>query len=166
MNQFLPFKYRVIGITVVVFAFLLNVAYFLFELRIESSVFAIVSTFLDTKFFIFFKTNIIEEIIIILFLVGFSLIVFSQLKNEKKWVLNIRIKSLIYTIFAYLIWLMITTIFIYGSAYISILIINIVLPFIIYLIVFYHLYFKACKRRKIRILQQKLFKNQKAAKST
>ena len=165
MTQFLPFKYKIIGIVLVTLSFLLSITYFLFEVRIEWPVFAIVSTFLETKFFTFFKTNVIEEIIILLFLFGFSLIVFSQVKNEKKWVLNIRIKSLLYAVVAYLIWMVITTVFVFGSAYISVLFINLVIPFIIYLIVFYHLYFKACKRRKIRILQQKLFKSQKAAKS-
>lgn len=165
MTQFLPFKYKIIGIVLVALALFLSITYFLFEVRIEWPVFAIVSSFLETKFFTFIKTNVIEEIIILLFIVGFSLIVFSQVKNEKKWVLNIRIKSLSYTFVAYLIWLIFTTVFVFGSAYISVLIINIVLPFVIYTIVFYHLYIKACKRRKIRILQQKLFKNQKAAKS-
>jgi hypothetical protein len=158
MVYFLPFKYKITGLILVFIAALLTSLYFLFEIRIEMPVLALVSSYFETSFFTSFKTNVVEELIIILFLTGFSFMVFSKEKNEKPWVQNIRIKSMIYTIVVYLIWLIITTFFVYGSAYVTVLIVNIVLPFIIYLLIFYYDYYKTFKRRRIRILQQKLFR--------
>ncbi len=160
MIRFLPFKYKRIGIVAVSVAVLLSGIYFFYELKIEVPVLAVASSYLDTKFFTSFYTNVIEELILLLFLIGFSLIVFTEIRNEKHWVKNVRIRALWYTIISYLIWLAFTTIFIFGSAYISALIINTILPFIVYIAVFYFIYYKTCRRRKIKILQQKLFKSQ------
>ena len=158
MIKLLPFKYKILGIIIVLIATVLTFLYFILDLRVELPVLAVVSSYIDTRFFTFFTTNVIEEVVLLLFLSGFSLLVFTKEKNEKYWVQNIRIKAWGNTIVIYVIWLTITTILIFGSAYVSVLIINIVLPFIIYIIVFYSIYLKTIKRRRFRILQQKLFR--------
>ena len=159
MIQLLPFKYKLIGLIFIVCASCLTGLYFYYGIRIEIPVFALFSSYLETKFFTFFKTNFIEEIIMLLFLAGFSFIVFSKEKNEKKWLTNIRIRALGNTIKIFVGCITISILFIYGSAFITVLTLNMVLPFVIYIIVFYSLKSNTTKRRRIRILQQKLFKS-------
>lgn len=71
------------------------------------NVFAIVSSYMDTNFFIITKTNLMDEIGVIFFLFGLFVLVFSKEKEEKQIFNDYRFKAFILsgktTIFVWII---------------------------------------------------------------
>lgn len=139
MNKLLPNKLKILGWTSVISAATLTFFYFYYGLRITLPVLAVYSSYLETKFFTAFKTNFSEELILLLFIAGFSLIVFSKEKNETDCIKRARVKALIKMVKVMIIWFLFTTVFIFGNGFIALLIVNFILPFIIYLIFFYQI---------------------------
>ncbi|MCX8104552.1 MAG: hypothetical protein N3D80_01610 [Ignavibacterium album] len=116
-------------------------AYTRFYLGIKPSfltipVFTIYSSFIDTKTFQIITNNISEEIVILLLLIGLLLINFSKEKFEDDIVDHFRFKALLYSVLINSILLLLSTVFIYGLAFISILSINIFSQLFIYQIFF------------------------------
>jgi hypothetical protein len=143
MKILLPYRYKLIGIFLLGISMILTVKYFLYGLRIMSPVFAIYSSYMETKYLTTFRTNIGDELILLLMLSGFFLIVFSSEKNEKEYPHKllefIRIKALRKTIIYYFFWIIFTILFIYGNGFMATLILNMVFPFLIYILLFYYL---------------------------
>ncbi len=132
----LSHKFKIPGYILIILGFVLTYLYFVVNIRIEIPVLAVVSSFTETKFFTVYKTNVTDELIILSLVAGFCMIVFSNEKNETDALRQIRIKSLLLTIRADILLLLFFTLFIYGGGFMAFIIINIVLPFIIYLIIF------------------------------
>lgn len=135
----LPHKFRFVGLLLVVLGIIS--AYIRFYLGIKPTfftipVFAIYSTFLETKTFQIITNNISEEIVILLLLIGLLLINFSKEKFEDDIVDHFRFKALLYSVLINSILLLLSTVFIYGLAFISILSINIFSQLFIYQIFF------------------------------
>ncbi len=143
----LPYKFKTPGYSLIIAGFVLTYLYFVVNIRIEIPVLAIVSSFTETKFFTVYKTNIADELIILLLIAGFCMVVFSNEKNETDQIKRTRIKSLLMTIRTEIFLLLFFTLFIYGGGFMVFIVINIVLPFIIYLIVFNILKYKELKQR-------------------
>ncbi len=129
-------KYKTPGYILILLGTALSVFYFVFKLRFELPVFAFVSSFMETRFLSFFKTNFADELILLLLLIGFTLIVFSKEKKELDCFNKLRVDALIKAILTDIIILIFAVLFIYGSGFIAIIILNIFLPFILYLIFF------------------------------
>lgn len=159
MEKLLPFRYKIAGIACAGAATALSAIYFVFGLKITLPVFAVFSSYLETKAFTTFKTNFAEEIIILLFLAGFSMLVFSKEKNEIRSFRAVRIKALYKTVTVCVAWLALAVIFVYGNAFISVLIINIILPFPVYLVFFYTKKNRELKKDRLQKLQKRLSKN-------
>lgn len=140
----LPYKYRFVG-----YAFLLiglAIVYVRFYLGIKPGfltlpVFAIYSSFLETKTFQFITNNIAEEISSVFILAGLILIGFSEIKSENENTNLIRFKSLIYSVYLNTFLLFLTTIFVYGFGFITVLIINMISQIALYIIIFKTLLF-------------------------
>lgn len=147
VNNMLPYKFKTPGYSLIIAGFVLTYLYFVVNIRIEIPVLAIVSSFTETKFFTVYKTNIADELIILLLIAGFCMVVFSNEKNETDQIKRTRIKSLLMTIRTEIFLLLFFTLFIYGGGFMVFIVINIVLPFIIYLIVFNILKYKELKQR-------------------
>ncbi|HOW09976.1 MAG TPA: hypothetical protein PLX08_09255 [Bacteroidales bacterium] len=147
VNKMLPYKFKTPGYSLIIAGFVLTYLYFVVNIRIEIPVLAIVSSFTETKFFTVYKTNIADELIILLLIAGFCMVVFSNEKNETDQIKRTRIKSLLMTIRTEIFLLLFFTLFIYGGGFMVFIVINIVLPFIIYLIVFNILKYKELKQR-------------------
>lgn len=135
----LPHKFMFVGLLLVVLGVIS--AYTRFYLGIKPSfltipVFTIYSSFIDTKTFQIITNNISEEIVILLLLIGLLLINFSKEKFEDDIVDNFRFKALLYSVLINSILLLLSTVFIYGLAFISILSINIFSQLFIYQIFF------------------------------
>lgn len=132
----LSYKFKIPGYILIIAGSVLTYLYFVVNIRIEIPVLAIVSSFTETKFFTVYKTNIADELIILSLVAGFCMVVFSNEKNETDALRKIRIRSLFLTIRADILLLLFFTLFIYGGGFMAFIVINIVLPFIIYLITF------------------------------
>ena len=119
--------------------------YFLIDLRFQFPVLALVSSYMETRFLAVFKTNFADETILILLLTGFSLWTFSREKKETADMARVRAMAVKKTIYLNIALLFFAVLFLYGGAFMGFLMMEMVLPFIIYLIMF-HLTLKKQRR--------------------
>lgn len=142
---FLPHKLRFVGIFFFVSG--LVAGYLRFWLGIKPAsltvpVFSVYSTFLETKTFHIITNNISEEIVAILLLVGLLLLNFSKESSETDFTNALRFKALLYSVFANSIFLIFSTLFIYGFAFVNIMMINMFSQLMFYQIIFRILIFR------------------------
>ncbi len=133
----LRFYWKWVGVLITFFAIILNVIFFWTDLRWTIPVFAISSYFMEHKMFTAFPTNVTDEIILLFYLLGLGLIVFSKEKNETVEIENLKYKSLSKAVFYNTLFLIVSVLFVYGGSYIGILVLNLFSIFIIYLVIFY-----------------------------
>jgi len=132
----LPYKFKLPGILMIFAGAILTFFYFGFDFRFEMPVLALFSSYMESKFFATFRTNIADELIMILFLSGLFMLSFSEDKNELDFYKSLRIKALIKTAVAESIIVVLILLFVYGTGFMAFSIINLFLPFILYLIIF------------------------------
>jgi hypothetical protein len=142
MNTLLKYQFKWLGISLILLGIVLTVAYFSFNFRFLFPVFAVYSEFMEIKTFTTFTTNFADELILIVFLSGFFLLIFSAEKNENTQIQKIRAKAMKNSLLFYFGWLFFSVLFVFGNGFISILILNLILPFVIYLCFFYALKFR------------------------
>lgn len=132
----LPFKFKLPGYILILTGIVFSILYFTVKFRFEIPVFAVASSYLKTKYFTTFSTNFSDELICLLLLAGFSLVVFSREKTETALVQKIRIKALSGAVLADLAFLLFSVLFIYGSGFLVAIILNLFLPFVLYIVIF------------------------------
>jgi hypothetical protein len=99
-------------------------------------VFAVFSYYFDKKYFSVIDNEAGEEIIIILVLTGLFLISFSRLKIESDVSVLLRIKALLISVYINTIFLLFSTIFIYGIGFLVITVVNCFSLFVINITIF------------------------------
>lgn len=99
-------------------------------------VFAVFSYYFDKKYFSVIENDAGEEIIIILILTGLFLISFSRLIIESDVSVVLRIKALLLSVYINTIFLLFSTIFIYGIGFLAITVVNCFSLFIINITIF------------------------------
>lgn len=130
--RFLGFFISISGIIAACLVYVLNLKPAFLDIK----VFAVFSYYFDKKYFSVIENDIGEEIIIILILTGLFLISFSRLKIESDVSIGIRIKALILSVYINTIFLLFSTIFIYGIGFLAITVVNCFSLFMINIIVF------------------------------
>ena len=115
----------------------LGVLYNWFDFRFSMPVFAIYSSFLKTKMFETFRTNFADELILLLLIAGLGLIVFSKEKMEFEHFDSARTKALVRAVILNNIFLLFSILFVYGSGFIAILVLNLFSLSLFYLFFFY-----------------------------
>jgi len=135
-NFLLPFPWKFGGICLTLTGLVLAVLYFWFDFRFTMPVFAVFSSFMETKIFATFKTNFADELIMLLLISGLGLIVFSKEKTESDHLNQARIQALIKAILANTIFLFLSVLFVYGTGFIGILVFNLFSVSIFYLFFF------------------------------
>jgi hypothetical protein len=147
MNNFLlPYKYKLIGAVLISVGLIGLFFYIWFDFNVNLPVFAIHSSYLETKMFAMIRTNIADEIIILSLLSGFFFVAFSKEKMETETLFQIRSEAFSKSVIANIILVAISTLFIYGNGFLMVLLINLYSPFIFYLIIFFII-----KRKKSNI---------------
>ena len=136
-NFLLPHYCKTIGIILVLIGIVFLVLYSKFDFNYTTSVFAIISIYLENRFFVITQNNIIDEIILILFVVGFGLIVFSKEKNEVEHLNDLREKALINAVILNTFFMLFSIFFIYGGGFLGSIVFNLFSVFIFYLFFFY-----------------------------
>ena len=146
MNNFLlPYKCKWIG-AALIFSGLVGLVFYLwFDFRLILPVFAVFSSFLETKMFTTFRTNFADELILLTLLAGFFLSAFSKEKTESEILDKIRAKALSKAIFTNVAFLIFSILFIYGNGFLAILLLNLFSLFIFYMIFLFFL-----KRKKLK----------------
>ncbi len=132
----LPFKYKIAGVILFFTGLAIGVVYVFSGLNITLPVFAIASVFFSNAFFTCITTNVADEIALVTMLAGLSLWVFTKERIEKAYYNDIRILSLVRSILANLMFLFFSVIFVYGTAFVIVLVFNMYSTFLFYLLFF------------------------------
>lgn len=136
-NLLLSYRWKFAGLVTALAGIVFAITYLFFDFTFKIPVFAVYSSFLETNYFTSFSTNFSEELILLLLLCGFGLIIFSKEKKESECLDAIRLKSMARACIANMIFLLFSVLFVYGSGFIAILVINLFSFFILYLLFFY-----------------------------
>jgi len=140
MKKFLlPYSWKFAGVILTFSGTLLAVLYFWYDFRFSMPVFAVFSSFLETKMFVTFTTNFADDLILILLLAGINFIALSKQKTETEYLDTIRAKALVRAMISNNVMLLFSVLFIYGSGFIGILVINLFSFSLFYLCFFYYL---------------------------
>jgi len=142
-NFLLPFPFKLAGLFLTLGGIAMAVLYIWFDFRFIMPVFAVFSSFVETKMFATFRTNFADELAMLLLIAGLGLIVFSKEKNETENLTLVRNKALAKASIANTVFLLFSILFVYGSGFIGILVLNLFAFSIFYLIFFFFLKRKA-----------------------
>jgi hypothetical protein len=146
MNTFLlPYTFKWIGALLVLSGLAGLACYTWFDFRIVIPVFAVCTSFFETRMFATFTTNAADELIMLSLLAGFFLMAFSKEKTESDNLDKIRTRAFSKAIIFNSGLLAFSIIFFYGNAFLAMLLLNIISVFMIYLCFFYFL-----KRKEIK----------------
>ena len=138
----LPYQVKFVGLFLAFAGIVMSVFYLWFDFRFTVPVFAIFSSFLETKMFVTFNTNFADELAMMLLLTGLSLIVFSKEKIESEYLDATRGKAMVKALLYNNIMLLFSILFIYGSGFIGMLVINLFSCSLFYLFIFYYMNYK------------------------
>ena len=146
----LPNKYKLIGWYLLIPTTILGIflSFTEFEsLQINTKVFAIFSdqVFRESKFFSFIETNITSTIIGVIFIIGAMMVGFSKEKREDEFIEKLRMSSLLWAVWVNYILLFLSLIFIYGTAFLTVMIYNMFTVLIIFIIRFNYILYKNSK---------------------
>lgn len=114
---------------------------------LNARVFAFYSTYFDTKYFKVIDNNLGEEICGITLLIGLFLIAFSKEKHEQDHYWEFRLRAFIITTYLSNLFLVISFIFVFGLAFFNMLSLYIVLPLLVYSLIFRYLIIQDRKQR-------------------
>ena len=142
-NLLLPYPWKLAGWFLTLSGSVLGVLYTWFDFRFSIPVFAVYSSFLKTKMFETFRTNFADELILLLLIAGLGLMVFSKEKIEFENLDSARTKALVRAVILNNIFLFFCILFVYGSGFIAILVLNLFSLSLFYLLFFYLLKHKA-----------------------
>lgn len=147
-NLLLPHYCKLIGVSLILIGLASAVLYLKFDFNYTSPVFALISIYLENRFFVITKTNIVDELTLIFFIVGFALLVFSKEKTENESIQKIREKALMKATAANTFFMLFSILFTYGGGFIGVLVINSISVFIFHLI-FFNLSIRKNKRNSV-----------------
>lgn len=136
-NLLLSYRWKIAGILLLSIGVFLAITYFWFDFRFKIPVFAVYSVFLETKTFEVIRTNFSDELILLFLLAGLGLVVFSKEKNETQDLDVFRMKAFARAWIANVVFLILSVLFIYGSGFMTILIVNLLFFPVFYLLFFY-----------------------------
>lgn len=133
-TNFFPPMFRIIGIVMLIIGLVLSFFYFYPGFRIESPAFAIISSYFQTRFFTVIKTNIADEIILLCLLAGFFFTIFSKDKPGREIKPEYKDRAMLKAVFINSIVQIFGTLFLYGQAFIGLLVLNLFLVPALYLL--------------------------------
>jgi len=141
----IPNKYRPAGWFMLIAGIISGALFFLIDLRIELPVIALISSFLETKFFTLFVTNIADELILTLLIAGMAIVIFSQDRSEGqvedieryRYREMLKAKSLFKSLRYNTLFLIASIFFVFGQGFLWVLLLNLLSVYIIYLALYY-----------------------------
>lgn len=146
-----PNKYKKFGWILFVPSLLAGLILFISEFDFgdffKMNVFAFYSdNFLsENNFFTIIENGVLDEIIIVLIIVGAILISFSKTKNEDEFISKIRYESLVWATYLNFILMIIATLVIYGYEYFNVLLANVFAMLLFFIIRFHFMIYKLNK---------------------
>ena len=140
----LPRGFRPVGIVFALAGVILLVIRFYYGIKPEFfniKVFAIFSSYLESKYFEVVTNQMIEEIGGILVLTGLFLTAFSREREEEEWMNALRLRSFFITAYINAAFLILAILFTFGFGFVYMIILNLVLWLVLYIIFFRTLLF-------------------------
>lgn len=134
----LPNKYKKVGWFILMPATILGIILMFTDFEsmpLNTKVFAIVNNEIlgKSQFFTFINTNVTNTLVGILFIVGALLVGFSKEKNEDEFIANLRLSSLLWAVLINYILLLFSFAFIYGTAFLNVMLYNMFTVLIIFI---------------------------------
>jgi hypothetical protein len=133
----LNYKFKIPGLVLILAGIGMTAVYSLNRVDWQIPVFAISSSYLETRYFAVIRTNVFEEIIFLVYFSGFLLTAFSKEKAEREEYAKLRGEAWQSAILINSALLVFGTIFLYGKGFMMLIIYNVFSVFIFYLLVFY-----------------------------
>lgn len=159
MKGIFPYKYKIAGFILILCATCLSAIHFIYGLQFHLNFFAVHIPGVKNELAELQQTNFAEEIILITFIAGFTLIVFSKEQNELKILRTVRIKALCKTVVVYTILISFAVLFFFEKNIHIAIVLNFLLTYIIYLAFFYYTKSKELKKRRLRKIQKKIIQS-------
>src|SRR5687768_8038421 len=78
----------------------------------------------DSEYFTFVETNVTSTIVGVLFIIGALMVSFSREKREDEFIDNLRLSSLLWSVWVSYILLLLAFIFVYGMAFFNVMVYN------------------------------------------
>ena len=115
--------------------------------QLNSTVFAILddSPLGKPEFFSFPEVNITNTLVGSLFIIGALMASFSKEKREDEFIANLRLSSLLWAVWVSYLLLLISFIFVYGTAFFTVMVYNMYTILIIFMIRFNYILYKNSK---------------------
>lgn len=134
----LPNKYKVVGWFILIPATILGIILMVTDFEsmpLNAKVFAILNNEIlgKSQFFTFINANVTNTVFGILFIVGALLVGFSKEKNEDEFITNLRQSSLLWAVLINYILLLFSFAFIYGTAFLNVMVYNMFTVLIIFI---------------------------------
>jgi len=135
----LPRGFRPVGIVFALAGVILLLIRFYYGVKPELfniKVFAVFSSYLESKYFEVVRNQMIEEFGGILLLTGLFLTAFSREREEEKWMDPLRLRSFFITAYINIVFLILAILFTFGFGFVYMIILNLLLWLVIYIITF------------------------------
>ncbi len=146
----LPNKFKIIGWCILIPSIILGIilSFTGFEANWTSAkVFAIFNDeiFGKSQFFSFIKTDITNTAVGILFIIGAIFVGFSKEKKEDEFITKLRLSSLLWAVWVSYLLLFLAFLFVYGTAFLNVMIYNMFTILIIFIVRFNYILYKNSK---------------------
>ncbi len=139
---------RIVGYLCLIPAIFLFIAKGIFKLDLQFlyvPVFAIVSSFIETKYFFWMHSDISEELFAFSLIIGMTLIALSKEKHESNEINNLRLKAFSLALIINCAFLLFGLAFFYGISALYILTINLFSFLFLYVLIFKMFFYKTKK---------------------
>lgn len=141
----ISYKYKLPGWILVLTGIALTVVYAVKRIDLSVPVFAIVTSYMETKFLTVIDNNVFEEIVILFYLSGFLLTAFSKDKNEQDFYKKLRGEAWTKAVLTNSFFLLFIVLFVFGVGFVVFMVVNLFSVF-----VFYHVFYWQEKRNFLK----------------
>ncbi|MEO9144831.1 MAG: hypothetical protein ABI237_04680 [Ginsengibacter sp.] len=149
-NLLLPNKYKRIGWSILIPAIILGIISIITDFEsfpVKTKVFALINGAFPEKnqYFTFINTNITITVIGILFIIGALLVGFSKEEKEDEFIAKLRLSSMLWAVIVNYILLLLSFIFVYGDAFLQVMLYNLFTVMIIFIARFNYILYRSSK---------------------
>jgi len=145
-SYLLPRVFRTWGIMFTLTGIILGITRFYFGFKpgfLERKVYAVYSVFLQTKFMVVIKNQLIEEIVGLLLIIGLFMVAFAREKEESPEMNEIRLSAFFISVYLNGVFVITSILFTYGFAFIYMTILSLFMQIFCYIIAFHYLRYRA-----------------------
>ena len=151
----IPHYFKRVGGILLLFGSLLTYLWYGSEMNpklFDCKVFAVYSAYFKTRWFAIIDNNIIEELCGIMILIGLFMIAFAREKDEIPHYIEIRFKALMISVILSTAMILFSFLFIYGTAFLAVMIFNTFLPLVLYILLFFFMLYKYKYENKDKLI--------------